>query len=463
MDDNAVAPDCLSGVRVLDLSQFEAGPSCTEVLAMLGAEVVKVESPKGGEPGRAIGTGPAPGADGYYFMMYNANKKSVTVDLKTERGIALVKEMAAHADVFVENMAPGTIERLGLGWEVLHALNPRLIYAQVKGFGEGSPYEQNLAFDMIAQACGGTMSITGERAGRPCKPGPTIGDTGTGMLLAISILSTLYQRQTTGRGRRIQIAMQDAMLQYIRGALAQHARTGEPAMRNGAKTLAGGIAPSGIYPCAPGGPNDYVYLFTSNTNPEHWRRLLKVIGREDLLDDPRFDSRETRGLARGRDRRHGRGVDPPPRQARGDAPRRRRRRAGGGRARHRRAARRAELREARHHADDAAPPRADEDADLPGAVRRRPAPRHAGAPARRAHHRRARRLARHERGRRRGVEAGPGPLSEKRTAHGCRSTSKALPDVHWAMKPPSTVMVWPVTNDAAPEHSQITASATSSG
>ena len=295
MNDNAIAPECLSGVRVLDLSQFEAGPSCTEVLAMLGAEVVKVESPKGGEPGRAIGTGPAPGADGYYFMIYNANKKSVTVDLKSERGIALVKEMAGHADVFVENMAPGTIERLGLGWDVLHALNPRLIYAQVKGFGEGSPYEHNLAFDMIAQACGGTMSITGERAGRPCKPGPTIGDTGTGMLLAISIVSTLFQRQTTGRGRRIQIAMQDAMLQYIRGALAQHARTGEPAMRNGAKTLAGGIAPSGIYPCAPGGPNDFVYLFTSNTNPEHWRRLLKVIGREDLLDDPRFASREARG------------------------------------------------------------------------------------------------------------------------------------------------------------------------
>jgi formyl-CoA transferase len=295
MNDHAVAPECLSGVRVLDLSQFEAGPSCTEVLAMLGAEVVKVESPRGGEPGRAIGSGPAPGADGYYFMIYNANKKSVTVDLKSRRGVALVEEMAGHADVLVENMAPGTIERLGLGWEVLHALNPRLIYAQVKGFGEGSPYEHNLAFDMIAQACGGTMSITGERAGRPCKPGPTIGDTGTGMLLTIAILSALYQRHTTGRGRRIQIAMQDAMLQYIRGALAQHARTGEPAMRNGAKTLAGGIAPSGIYPCAPGGPNDYVYLFASNTNPEHWRRLLKVIEREDLLDDPRFATREARG------------------------------------------------------------------------------------------------------------------------------------------------------------------------
>src|SRR6266849_5795744 len=200
MDEMGVAPHCLSGVRVLDLSQFEAGPSCTEVLAMLGAEVVKVESPKGGEPGRAIGTGPAPGADGYYFMIYNANKKSVTVDLKSERGIALVKEMAAHADVFVENMAPGTIERLGLGWEVLHALNPRLIYAQVKGFGEGSPYEHNLAFDMIAQACGGTMAITGEAGRRPIRPGPTLGDTGTGMLMAISILAALYQRQSTGKG-----------------------------------------------------------------------------------------------------------------------------------------------------------------------------------------------------------------------------------------------------------------------
>jgi len=294
MDDNVAAPECLSGVRILDLSQFEAGPSCTEVLAMLGAEVVKVESPKGGEPGRAIGTGPAPGSDGYYFMIYNANKKSVTVDLKTARGVALVKDLATRADVFVENMAPGTIDRLGLGWEALHALNPRLVYAQVKGFGEGSPYEHNLAFDMIAQACGGTMAITGERGGRPNKPGPTLGDTGTGMLLAISILSALYQRQGTGRGRRIQIAMQDAMLQYIRGAIAQHARTGEPAMRNGVKPLAGGISPVGIYPCAPGGPNDYVYLFTSNSNPEHWRRLLKVLGREDLLDDPRFASRESR-------------------------------------------------------------------------------------------------------------------------------------------------------------------------
>ena len=294
MSDAAVAPNCLAGIRVLDLSQFEAGPTCTEVMAQLGAEVVKVENPRGGEPGRILGTGPKAGADAYYFMAYNANKKSVTANLKSPAGVALVKKMAEQADVFIENMAPGTIEKLGLGWEELHKLNPRLIYAQVKGFGEGSPFEHNLAFDMIAQACGGTMAITGERDGRPCKPGPTLGDTGTGMLLALGILGALFQRHSTGRGRRVQIAMQDAQLQYTRGAFVQHARSGQPAMRNGAKPLAGGMAPSGIYPCKPGGANDYVYLFTSHANPEHWRRLLKVLGREDLLDDPRFATREAR-------------------------------------------------------------------------------------------------------------------------------------------------------------------------
>ena len=294
MDTNAVPPNCLAGVRVLDLSQFEAGPSCTEVLALLGAEVVKVENPKGGEPGRFLGTGPQPGADAYYFMVYNANKKSVTVNLKSPRGIAIVKEMAKAADVFVENMAPGTIERLGLSWDELHALNPRLIYAQVKGFGEGSPYEQNLAFDMIAQACGGTMAITGQRDGPPTKPGPSIGDTGTGMLMAISIVSALFQRHTTGTGRRLQVAMQDAQLNYIRGSFMMHARTGQPPPRNGAKSAFGGPPPADIYPCKPGGPNDWVYVFNSHNNPEHWRRLCGIIGRPELSDDPEYVDRDKR-------------------------------------------------------------------------------------------------------------------------------------------------------------------------
>src|SRR2546430_7915230 len=155
MTDAAAAPNCLAGVRVLDLSQFEAGPTSTEVLAQLGAEVVKIENPNGGEPGRILGTGPKPGADAYYFMIYNANKKSVTVNLKSPRGLALVKEMAKEADVFIENMAPGTIEKLGLGWDELHTLDRRLIYAQIKGFGEVRPYEHKPALDNINQAAGG--------------------------------------------------------------------------------------------------------------------------------------------------------------------------------------------------------------------------------------------------------------------------------------------------------------------
>src|SRR5271157_6254769 len=222
MATNGAHPGCLAGVRVLDLTQFEAGPSCTEALAWLGAEVVKVENPQAGEPGRSNFPG-RPGADSYYFFEFNANKKSVTVDLKSERGLALVKDMAKKADVMIENMAPGTVERLGLGYEAISALNPGIIYAQVKGFGEGSPYEKNLAFDMIAQASGGTMSITGEPDGPPIRPGPSLGDTGTGMTMAISILGALYERRATGRGRRLQVAMQDAMLHYIRFAFQTQA------------------------------------------------------------------------------------------------------------------------------------------------------------------------------------------------------------------------------------------------
>ena len=256
---NGALPGCLAGVRVLDLTQFEAGPSCTEALAWLGAEVVKVENPKGGEAGRFLSHGSSgQGQDSWYFLLFNANKKSVTVNLKSERGLELVKSMAKRADVMVENFAPGAIERLGLGYEVVRAVNPSILYAQVKGFGTGGPYENNLAFDMIAQATGGVMSITGERDGPPLKPGVTLGDTGTGMLLAISILAALYRRRGTGQGERIEIAMQDAMLQYIRVALSTQATHGVAAQRNGAKVVLGFAVPSGIYPVKPGGLNDYV-------------------------------------------------------------------------------------------------------------------------------------------------------------------------------------------------------------
>jgi formyl-CoA transferase len=290
---NARSLTCLDGVRVLDLSQFEAGPSCTEALAWLGAEVVKVENPRLGDPGRTFVYG-SPDKDSFYFLIFNANKKSMTIDLKTAEGKKLLLDLAAKADVMVENFAPGAIERLGFDYDTVAKVNPGIIYAQVKGFGTGSPFENNLAFDMIAQACGGIMSISGEREGRPIKPGPTLGDTGTGMLLAISILAALLEKQRTGKGQRLHIAMQDAMLHYIRLAFATQARTGGPIMRAGAQTVSGGNPPCGIYPCKGGGPNDYVYVYTSRANPEHWKRLLQLVGREDLIGDARFAEREGR-------------------------------------------------------------------------------------------------------------------------------------------------------------------------
>ena len=278
-----VSPGLLRGIRVLDLTQFEAGTTCTEALAWMGADIAKVEPPRG-EAGRT-GFG-----DAFYFIMYNANKRSLTVNLKDERGLALVKEMVKKADVFTENFAPGAVERLGLGYDVVSGINPSIIYAQVKGFGDGSSFEKGLSFDPIAQAAGGAMSITGERDGRPVKPGPTIGDTGTGMLMAFSIVSALFDRAHSGKGRRLQVAMQDSVMHYSRGGFITQARTGKAAPRRPPANN----PPGGIYPCKPGGPNDYVYLSTSRANPEHWPRLLKLIGREDLIGDERYATPDAR-------------------------------------------------------------------------------------------------------------------------------------------------------------------------
>src|SRR2546426_2210494 len=287
MSENCQDLDCLTGVRVVDFTQFEAGPSCTEALAWLGAEVVKIENPKTGDPARRVVPGKAPD-DPWYFHMFNANKKSLAIDLKSPRGVEIVKEMLKKADVTVENMAPGTIERLGLDYESVKKLNPGIIYCQVKGFGTGSPHEKGLAFDMIAQAAGGPISVTGEPDRPPVKPGLSFGDTGTGMLMAATILGALHERNRTGQGRRLQVAMQDAMIHYMRTCFCTMQRTGKAAPRNGAKSGGGNNAPSGLYPSKGGGSNDYVYLTTSRANPEHWSRLMKLIGREELIDDPRF-------------------------------------------------------------------------------------------------------------------------------------------------------------------------------
>lgn len=283
----------LAGIRVLDLTQFEAGTSATETLAWLGADVVKVENPVGGEQGRNASTD-MPGVDSYYFMLLNANKRSVTLNLKEERGKEMLRNMIPQADIFIENFGPGVIERLGFSYEEVSALNPRIIYAQVKGFGRGSPFENYLSFDMIGQATGGVMSITGEPDGRPIKPGVTLGDTGTGLHCAIGILGALHQRHTTGRGQRVEVAMQDAMVNYCRIAYAAQALHGRACARMGNQVVLGTNAPSDLFKCKGDGPNDYCYIYTSRANSVQWSRLLKVIGREDALTDPRFASPQSR-------------------------------------------------------------------------------------------------------------------------------------------------------------------------
>src|SRR6516225_323652 len=226
MSENIQDLNFLQGVKVVDFTQFEAGTTSTEVLAWFGAEVVKIENPGRGDPGRRLRPG-KPDDDPWYFHQFNVNKKSLTLNLKSPKGLDIVKAMLKKADVTVENMAPGTIERLGLDYESVKKLNPGIIYCQVKGFGTGSPHEKGLAFDMIAQAAGGPISVTGEPNRPPVKPGLSFGDTGTGMLMAATILGALHERNRTGQGRRLQVAMQDAMIHYMRTCFANMARTGK--------------------------------------------------------------------------------------------------------------------------------------------------------------------------------------------------------------------------------------------
>lgn len=281
----------LDGVRVIDLSQFEAGTSCTETLAWLGADVIKVEPPEG-EQGRNASRD-MPDKDAYYFLLLNANKRSVVLNLKSDGGKDLLCRLIEHADVFIENFAPGTIEQLGFGYESVRKINERIIYAQIKGFDPNGPYGSYLALDSIAQAAGGAVSITGY-ADRPVRAGPTVGDTGTGLQMAIGILAALYQRRSTGRGQRVSVAMQEAVINYCRVAYAGALVSGEASGRYG-NGYPVANAPAEIYPCKPGGSNDYVMVYTSrNPKSKQWDRLLEIIGRADLKGDPRFATQEVR-------------------------------------------------------------------------------------------------------------------------------------------------------------------------
>ena len=279
----------LTGLRIIDLTQFEAGPSCTQMLGWLGADVIKVEPPGKGEQGRRAST-EHPDVDSVYFMLLNANKRSVTCNLKHEKGRELLRGLIATADVFIENFGPGVIDRLGFSYEECKKINPRLIYAQVKGFDPTGPHANLLSFDNIAQAAGGSLSVTGDADGRPLTPGVNVGDTGSGLHCAVGILAALYQRQTTGVGQRIEIIMQEVVINFGRILYAAQAIFGKAVPRRGNAHIMGASAPCEVYPCKGGGPNDYCLIYTSRAGNHQWEALMKVVGRMDLVGDPRFAS-----------------------------------------------------------------------------------------------------------------------------------------------------------------------------
>jgi len=283
----------LEGIRVIDLTQFESGTVCTMMLAWFGAEVIKIERVKTGELGRY--SIEEPGVDSFGFIVMNANKKSVTLNIKSPEGKELLKKMVKEADVFIENMGPGSIERLGFDYETVRQINPGVVYAQIKGFGLDGPWADYPAFAPIAQAVGGAASITGDPDGPPMQPGVNVADSGAGYMAALAIIAALFQREKTGVGQRVEISMQDVVVGFCRSAWEQQLRTNKAAPRVGNGMPLEPVAPAGMYHCKPFGPNDYVHIYTSRHPGSHqWKSLCNVIGRPDLLEDPRFATPRSR-------------------------------------------------------------------------------------------------------------------------------------------------------------------------
>ena len=279
----------LAGIKILDLTQFEAGTSCTEMLAWLGADVIKLETPGIGEQGRHLVT-EKPGLDSYYFMLLNANKRSITLNLKHDRGQKLFVDLIKKVDILAENFSLGTLESFGLGYDRLRDINPRLIYLTIKGFGTFGPYSKYKSFDMIAQAAGGAMAVTGFPGSPPLKPGPTIGDTGTGIHAAAAVLAAYIQRERTGKGQKVEVSMQEAVFNLCRVSNMATYVTKKPIVRNGNRMI--GAAPGDIYKCAPGGDNDFIYLLC--TTREMWESLCRAIGRPEMAIDPKFKEQRAR-------------------------------------------------------------------------------------------------------------------------------------------------------------------------
>ena len=276
----------LEGIRVIDFTHDQAGPSCTQMLAWLGADVIKIERPPYGDRARRLWNSDNPNLDSFFFLLLNSNKRSVVLNLKTDDGKEAARRLVRTADVVAENLGPGVMQRLDLGYEAVKALNPRAIYASVKGFGSFGPYSGFKCFEPVAQATSGAMSVTGEADGPPMVNGANIGDSGTGMHLTIAILAALVQRQSTGHGQLVEVAMQEAVLNLTRVKFTPTLATGEPLARTGNRSSTGGYAD--LVRCSGGGPNDQVYLIVPPDNPEMFEALAEVIERPDLRTDDRF-------------------------------------------------------------------------------------------------------------------------------------------------------------------------------
>ena len=274
----------LAGIRVVDLTNNQAGPSCGQMLAWLGADVIKVEDPGRGDPARHV-VGDPPDRDSLFFLSFNANKRSLPLNLKSARGKEVFRALLRTADVLLENFGPGVLERLGFGYPELKAINPRLVAATIKGFGSYGPYRDYKSYEPIAQAMGGAMSVTGAADGPPTFMWPSIGDSGTGMHCVIGILAALMQRHATGEGQQVEVSMQDAVVNICRVSLRDHQRFGKVMERSGNQLGAG--VPGTTYRCHPGGPNDYVFVYVQQ---QMWHPLLKAMGRADLIGDARYET-----------------------------------------------------------------------------------------------------------------------------------------------------------------------------
>jgi formyl-CoA transferase len=283
----------LSGIRVVDLTNNQAGPSCGQMLAWLGADVIKVEEPDRGDIARQTHRD-RPDSDSLFFLSFNANKRSLPLNLKHPRAKDVFRTLLKTADVLLENFGPGVLDRLGFDYPAVKTLNPRLVYASIKGFGSYGPYSEYKSYEPIAQAMGGGMSVTGFPDGPPTFVWPSIGDSGTGMHCVIGILAALMQRHTTGQGQQVEVSMQDVVVNLIRVSLRDHQRHGKPSPRTGNQL--GVTAPGTTYRCHPGGPNDYVFIFAQQ---QMWHPLLRAIGRDDLIGDTRYETAEARWQRRG--------------------------------------------------------------------------------------------------------------------------------------------------------------------